>query len=407
MSVSRRRINTGFTLDPGKVAPDRKLPNVVVVAANAKGEIVRYFESGETAPYFGSPMARDGTTGRYVRGRDGRHIASTGKILAAIGIANEHRDTAASLYQDQNAPRGNTDTCERGDGTVAGPRKALVSFACSHNKPLEWRTAQLGQSRVAALVEGFGFNLPPADQAGEGVPPSTAVVRGLIGGSPRRVHHMASVVLAALIDKGGTPVRAPSLVKAFDYISKDDALAADAGEAAILPNKLIKPHGRALLKTLLSAPLCYRHGGQAHGTLKSLAAWCADGRADMRLHFAKTGTSTTTDADATVDTWTAGGVQFANGAAYSYVVMVGTGSARETWARKLHAAQATAPLVSALLDDLKVHGQKHPAPGLLPPAPQPVAEAPPRSPPSAGVVAKGLKPASAIVDWKARALEAQ
>ena len=45
----------------------------------------------------------------------------------------------------------------------------------------------------------------------------------------------------------------------------------------------------------------------------------------MRLHFAKTGTQVTADRDATVDTWIAGGLQFANGAAYSYVVLVGTG----------------------------------------------------------------------------------
>ena len=400
------KINTGFTLDPAKAAADRKMPHVVVVAANAKGEIVRYFEVGETAPYFGSPIARDKSTGFYERGREGRQIASTGKILAAIGIANEHRDGPGSLYQDAAASARAQETCERGDGSVVGTRKALVSFACSLNKPLEWRTAQLGQARVRLLIDGFGFNMPPGDQSGEGMPPSTATVRGLIGGSPRRVHQLASVVLASLIDKGGTPVKAPSLVKAFDYTNKDAALQADAGEPAILPNKLIRPHARAMLKALLSAPLCYRHGGQPHGTLKSLAQWCADGRADLRLHFAKTGTSTTTDADATVDTWTAGGLQFANGAAYSYVVMVGTGSARETWARKLHAAQATAPLVSLLLDELKAHGNKHPSPQLLPAAPvadQNVAR--PAIASAAGI--KGIRPAGGPLDWKQKALEAQ
>ena len=35
------------------------MPDVVVVAANAQGEIVRYYEAGETASYFGSPFARD------------------------------------------------------------------------------------------------------------------------------------------------------------------------------------------------------------------------------------------------------------------------------------------------------------------------------------------------------------
>ena len=76
-------------------------------------------------------------------------------------------------------------------------------------------------------------------------------------------------------------------------------------------------------------------------------------RPGVKLHFAKTGTQVTEDVDATVDAWIAGGLQFANGAAYSYVVVVGTGSAREPWARNLHAAQVAVPLLDALLTDLE------------------------------------------------------
>jgi hypothetical protein len=87
--------------------------------------------------------------------------------------------------------------------------------------------------------------------------------------------------------------------------------------------------------------------------LKDLSAWCAARRPGLNLHFAKTGTQVTEDSDATVDAWVAGGLQFASGAAYSYVVVVGTGSAREPWARNLHAAQVAVPLVDALLADLE------------------------------------------------------
>ncbi len=384
------RINSGYTLDPAKAGPDRKLPHIVVVAANAKGEIVRYFEAGESAAYFGSPGARNTATGYYDPLREARQIASTGKMIAAIGIANEHRDTAATPYQDTIANAGALETCEKGTSPTPLPRRALVSFACSLNRPLEWRTAQLGQDRVKALIDGFGFTLPPKDPNGEATPPSTAVVRGLIAGAPRRVHHMAAVVLGALLERGNVPVRAPSLVRAFDYTSAEAQVLSGDGDAAITPSKLIRADSHALLKTLLSAPLCYRHGGAAHGTLKLLAPWCAEGRADLKLHFAKSGTSVTTDADATVDTWTAGGLQFANGAAYSYVVMVGTGSAADTWARKMHAAQATTPLVAALLDDLKGHAKTHPMANLLP-APH---------------VADAAKPATApakavpVADWR-------
>jgi hypothetical protein len=143
-----------------------------------------------------------------------------------------------------------------------------------------------------------------------------------------------------------------------------------------------------MLKSLLSAPLCHRVGGQPAGTLKGLAHWCADGRSDVRLHVAKTGTSTTEDANATVDTWTAGGIQFSGGAGYSYVVMVGTGTARDTWARKLHASQVNVPLVEALLLDLREHAKRHPTP---------VAET---KPVPKTAVAEAKKP-SAGADWKA------
>jgi penicillin-binding protein 1A len=129
-----------------------------------------------------------------------------------------------------------------------------------------------------------------------------------------------------------------------------------------VPNRLISDAGRPLLKTLLQAPLCYGNGGVQHGTLKALSAWCPDKRTDLKLHFAKTGTSVGADINATVDTWIAGGLQFANGAAYSYLVLIGTGSPSQSWARSLHAAQIGVPLLEILLADLKEHAKKHGVP---------------------------------------------
>ena len=383
------KLNSGYTLDPAKVTADRRLPHVVVVAANAKGEIVRYFEAGESAPYFGSPFARDAKTGRYDPAREARHVASTGKIVAAIAIANEGRDQPGTLYADPNAPPKNVETCEKGGGNTPGQRRAVVAFACSLNAPLMARTAHIGQERVKKIIDGFGFAMPPVDANGERTPPSTATVLGLIGGSPRRVHHMAAVVTAALTGNGQRPIRAPTSVRAYDYTSVEAAGLATPAEKPIIPNTIIRPEAHAMLKSLLSAPLCHRQGTTAHGTLRGLAHWCADGRPDLRLHIAKTGTSTTADPDATVDTWTTGGIQFANGATYSYVVMVGTGTARDTWARKLHASQANVPLVEALLVDLKEHARKH-APA--------VATATPAAPAQTVAVAKSSK--MTTPDWR-------
>jgi membrane peptidoglycan carboxypeptidase len=376
------RIGAGFTLDPAKAAApgaDTRMPDVIVVAANARGEIVRYFEAGETASYFGSPMARSPSSGFYDAAREGRMIASTGKILAAIAIANAQRDGPATLYLDRAAPARGLEACAKGDGTTPHGRRALVSFACSLNQPLEWRTAQLGQPRMRRLIDRFGFTLPPG-RALEATPPSTAAVRGLIAGSPRRVQQMSAVVLASLSGQGHRPVRPATLVKAFDHTGREAASASESGAAreTIIPNRLIADAARPLLKTLLQAPLCYVHAGAQHGTLKGLGAWCPDRRSDLKLHFAKTGTSVGANINATVDTWITGGLQFSNGAAYSYVVLVGTGNPSQPWARSLHAGQVGVPLLEVLLADLKEHSLRHGVPVAAQARPSP--SAPPTAP---------------------------
>ncbi|HUJ37307.1 MAG TPA: transglycosylase domain-containing protein [Hyphomicrobium sp.] len=358
------KVDPGYTLDPAKVSPERKSPNVIVAAANAEGEIVRYYEVGETASYFGSPFARDAATGFYDASRESRMVASTGKILAAIAIANTMRDTTQTLYLDTQAPATGLEDCGR--GTERRGRKAIVTFACSLNDPLMNRTAQVGQARVKKLIDALGYTMPPPDATGAQTPPSTAVVLGLVAASPRRVHRTAAVVLASLIGRGGASVKTPSLIRTYDYTSRESAVQPDAGR--ILPDKVIRRGGRPLLRALLQAPLCYQAGGRPTGTLKSLSSWCASRHPGLRLHFAKTGTQVTNDPDATVDAWIAGGLQFGNGAAYSYVVVVGTGSARDPWARNLHSAQIAAPLLETLLLDLEADAKAHPRPDLLSPA---------------------------------------
>jgi hypothetical protein len=189
---------------------------------------------------------------------------------------------------------------------------------------------------------------------------------------------MSSVVLAALIGKSASGVRAPSMIRAYDYTFKGEGGAGITSQAPapIVPDKMIGRFARPMLKSLLEAPLCYEAFGQSHGTLKAVSNWCARRRNDVRLHFAKTGTQVTADPDATVDAWITGGIQFANGAAYSYVVVVGTGSASQPWARSMHAAQI-APLLDTLLQDLSGHAKEHPRRDLLPrPAVKPLASRP-------------------------------
>jgi hypothetical protein len=347
----RARLQPGFSLDPRRSDETGvRTPNISVVAANANGEIVRYWEAGETAAYFGSPAARDMDTGNYRPEREPRRIASTAKMLIAIAAGNTGSDRPDTLYVDTNAPPRGLETCARGNGSLRQGRKAVVAFACSLGPAIEWRGATLGQARIRSLVDGFGFHMPPASITGEATPPSTAAARGLVSGSPRQVHHMSSVILAALSGRAERSVQPPSLVKSWELASRASAPVANG---AIVPARLIRPHATGFLAGVLSAPLCYQANGGAHGTLKDLKNWCARNRPGVALHFAKTGTDTNADPNEIVDTWITGGIRFENGRSYSYVVQIGTASTNDPFARRLNAGALLVPLVEALLTDLE------------------------------------------------------
>ena len=167
-----------------------------------------------------------------------------------------------------------------------------------------------------------------------------------------------------------------TLIKRYDFTEVDAHAGPIVGK--VTPNKIIRTAGRGFVRSVLQGPLCYEAGGKPTGTLKDLSGWCAARRPGVKFHFAKTGTQVTEDVDATVDAWITGGLQFANGAAYSYVVVVGTGSAREPWARNLHAAQVAVPLLDALLTDLEAEatGRKRgPSPPTKAKTPAPAAGA--------------------------------
>jgi hypothetical protein len=141
----------------------------------------------------------------------------------------------------------------------------------------------------------------------------------------------------------------PTLNARLDLVGKDGP---PARTYTVTPATIAKPEGRAALHDFLTAPVCYRHG-----TMRQLSDWCAANREGVSLHFAKTGTRGTGAADPaaddTVDLWVAGGIQFESGAAYSYVVVVGTGTPAQPWARDLYSGQIAEPLVRVLLEDLE------------------------------------------------------
>ena len=348
----RSKLDNKYTLDVLARQRGRRLPDIIVAAADENGRIVRYFEAGQNAHYFGSSLARDRLTGRYERDREGRAVASVSKMLGAVLIANDGEDNLNSKYLDTKAPSRGLDTCRR-KGRNRRLRRAETVFACSMSQPLATRLFKLGQGTVRQSVDRFGFNMPYAKKKAEETPASTAVAHGLITGSPQKVHHLASVILASLTGRGGTSVSLPSLVANHSRTARrNDDFGKVENTSDIIPDLVIQPRGRPLLRSLLSAPLCYQVRGKRHGTLKSQSKWCAKRHKDVRLHFAKTGTQTTADSDTTVDVWLAGGVQFENNKSYSYVVLVGSGSPVNPLGYRLHSSQLAAPLLGVLMKDL-------------------------------------------------------
>jgi len=337
---------------------DITMPDVVIAVANPKGEIVRYFESNDIAAYYGSAYARSRENGRYNPENEIRAIASTGKMMAAIALANQGRDTLHSPYLDKEAPDAGLETCARG-GSDQKMRRAEVAFACSLNRPLEWRMARYGQKGAQRIIDQLGFTMPYAPTKQLRTPPSTAMVRGLVTAAPRKVHHMATIILASLTGQGAKPIPLPYMVRNFQKsglqnpYEKGQLTSQLRANTDLIPNRVIRAQGRQRLKQFLQSPLCYNDGKTRHGTLKKLSNWCAARNRDVNLHFAKTGTQVTKDPDATVDVWVTGGIQFSNGKAYSYVITVGTGNRNRAFARKLHSAQLGAPLLEALLKDLR------------------------------------------------------
>jgi hypothetical protein len=112
-----------------------------------------------------------------------------------------------------------------------------------------------------------------------------------------------------------------------------------------------------MLKALLQAPLCYTSAGVQHGTLKALSGWCPDKRADLKLHFAKTGTLVGADIQATVDTWIAGDLQRQRRGLLLRRAR-GDGHSRPVVGAIVACRAARGAIAGALLADLKDHAAK-------------------------------------------------
>lgn len=335
---------------------------LVMVAADAEGRIVRYYNSGATTAYSGygatRPVIGGFGKGPYDRTQETRAVGSVAKLAAALLLA-EGGATDAGRMVSNACMEGLSQGCA---GAKVRPTPARVTlrraFGSSLN-PAIVRALGEGTSiqRTVGLMDQFGFYLPERDR---NTPMATNVALGRFTGRPRAVHWLAAAVLAVARGQEG-PVVAPHFVERYrlieplangDFTFRQETPQREHFELAAP----MSAGGAAFLRAVLSQPAC----DAKEGSLRRLSAWCAAERKDLRVHVAKTGTVSAGPLGGAFDEsdwWIAGGVEFEDGRAYSYVISLGAGSPRGAFARGLGGG-TLAPLADVLLQDLLEDGRE-------------------------------------------------
>lgn len=327
-------------------------PDIVLAVSDSSGRIVRYYATRQSGTYFGM-----GNASKYGWQSEQRQVASIAKVGAALIFAR-----AGRTIDD----------------------KLLRAFAYSNSEEIEGALVSLpsvncGSAALAPATVCFGTNdiqsqLRWSDQSSLGLStkadvPSKAFSFGTLSASPRTVHHDMSAILNAFLGRSD-PVRAPTLIEQVTYLDfiggkvsaprsrLPDYQSAAPGDAKaplnwlrqntakhpgefldqvqralnspssnIYPDRLVPPSQRQAVMEMLRSPVCYKGRG---GTLAGLSEWCDK----TRLIFGKTGTYDISKSFSDVGgvapgrrgithtIWMAGGLQFLDQRAYSFVLMI-------------------------------------------------------------------------------------
>ena len=329
---------------------------LVIAAADETGRIVRYYNSGATTAYSGygatRPMIRGFGRGPYDASQETRSVGSVAKLAAALLLA-EGGETNPDRTVSNACMEGLQQRCA-GSAVGATPSRVTLrrAFGSSLN-PAVVRALDEGTTlaRTLELMESLGFYLPERHRQ---TPMETNLALGRFAGRPRAVHWLTAAVFAAARGKA-EPVVQPHFVETYQRIEP----LADGGYTfreetpvqAVLPaGTRVGEAGAKFLRTVLSQPIC----DAKDGTLRRLGNWCAAAREDVSVHIAKTGSVSAGPAGGNYnesDFWIAGGIEFADGRAYSYVVSLGAGSPRGAFARDMGGG-VLSPVVDVLLRDL-------------------------------------------------------
>ncbi|MFN7164960.1 MAG: transglycosylase domain-containing protein [Hyphomonas sp.] len=329
---------------------------LVIAAADETGRIVRYYNSSAVTAYSGygatRPMIRGFGRGAYDRSHETRPVGSVAKLAAALLLAEGGAGDAGRTVSNACMP-GLQQRCATSASGATPQRVSLRRAFGSSLNPAVVRALGEGTTiaRSLELMDALGFYLPERHRQ---TPMATNLALGRFAGRPRAVHWLAAASLAAAKGETGV-VTQPYFVERYrliepvaggDYTFR---LETPARTTLALPDNLGTAQA-LFLRDVLSQPIC----DTQDGTLKRLSSWCAAARKDVALHIAKTGSVSAGPAGGGFnesELWIAGGIEFADGRAYSYVISLGAGAPRGAFTRDLGGG-VLSPLADVLLRDL-------------------------------------------------------
>ncbi|WP_291195910.1 transglycosylase domain-containing protein [Hyphomonas sp.] len=329
---------------------------LVIAAADENGRIVRYYNTSAMTAYSGygetRPMIRGFGRGAYDRSFETRSVGSVAKLAAALLLAEGGASDAGRTVSNACMP-GLQQRCSTPDVGATPARVTLSRAFGSSLNPAVVRALGEGTTlaRTIELMDTLGFYLPERHRQ---TPMATNLALGRFAGRPRAVHWLAAATLQAA--RGETrAVTQPFFVERYRLIEPvaggDFTFRLETPARTTLALKEGIGEAQAqFLRAVLSQPIC----DTRDGTLRRLSSWCAAARKEVAVHVAKTGSVSSGPAGGTFDEsdlWIAGGIEFADGRAYSYVISLGAGSPRGAFTKDMGGG-VLAPLADVLLRDL-------------------------------------------------------
>ncbi len=321
----QRDIGAGISLPLiGKTGIKGERAQVVLAIADANARLVLFFQNAEDRVYAGDQWKRD-AHGRYDPSRENRHIASLGKVLVAVHLAQVDpltkrycntrykRPFLGTFVRNASAPRFGYATC-RGAARVT-PRQV---FARSLNLPLIHRLSFRDEKPLRRLVKLFGFRRVQDATLKEALP------LGIVSGAPRTSHRMMHAVALGVSGVAGRAAL-PHIISRVRIWSAERGFQTAklrANPRDTLPGYrryFVNETARKFLRTVLSAPVSH-----PRGTFRALNDITRRCNRQVGLHLAKTGTSTTYTGEIR-DKFATGAVRL-DGRFYSYFAMIGTGN---------------------------------------------------------------------------------